>query len=220
MSTYFLAVQSTYSGIELGIFNGIRCIALVTETKYAASKNFVPLLDQLLVAQQLILHDLAFIAVNIGPGPFTTLRTVIATANGLSFATNIPLIGITTFDAMSYEYRSDEWNLNVYLLDAFGQKVYYAIQHKETAETIGCANISLFLEQLKATYTLGLIRFIGNGAQKHQEAIRDIFLSAAQFSEPSLEGKSLCCLAQSALDQWHKTRSGVSEVAPVYFELP
>jgi tRNA threonylcarbamoyladenosine biosynthesis protein TsaB len=45
--------------------------------------------------------DLDRIAVTVGPGAFTGLRIALSAARGFSVATGVPVVGITTFDAVA-----------------------------------------------------------------------------------------------------------------------
>ena len=44
------------------------------------------------------------VAVSIGPGSFTGLRIGLATAKGLSFAWNVPIVGVTTPISLAYNF--------------------------------------------------------------------------------------------------------------------
>ena len=92
--TFFLAAQHTYDGIQIGLFNGPKLIQTLFCEKKNASKKIVSLVDQLLRDHKVSFDDLLFVAANQGPGPFTSLRVVIASMNGIAFATKKSMIGI------------------------------------------------------------------------------------------------------------------------------
>ena len=52
--------------------------------------------------------DLDLVAVTIGPGSFTGLRVGIATARGIALAASIPLIGISSFEAVAANIEQDK----------------------------------------------------------------------------------------------------------------
>src|SRR5581483_212122 len=90
----FLTIHTGYQNVELGLFQEKRCIARAREQNKRISKYFLSFLQELLSAHNVLIEDLTFIAANQGPAPFTTLRVMLASINGLSFATNIPLVGV------------------------------------------------------------------------------------------------------------------------------
>ena len=51
-------------------------------------------------------HDLAAVAVAIGPGAFTGLRAGIGVAKGLHLATSVPLIGVSTLEATALPFAA------------------------------------------------------------------------------------------------------------------
>ena len=75
---------------------------------------------------------LAFLAVNQGPGAFTSLRVIIASINGLALGdAQKRLIGVDGLDALAQEahqkYIKDQNALLVPLLNAYNSEVYYGV---------------------------------------------------------------------------------------------
>ena len=61
----------------------------------------VPLIGQVMEEARTSFADLDRIAVTTGPGTFTGVRIGIATARGLALASGVPLVGITTLEAIA-----------------------------------------------------------------------------------------------------------------------
>jgi tRNA threonylcarbamoyladenosine biosynthesis protein TsaB len=61
------------------------------------AEALVPMIDTVMTEARLELAALDFIAVTVGPGSFTGIRTGLATARGLALASGLPVIGITSF---------------------------------------------------------------------------------------------------------------------------
>jgi len=57
--------------------------------------------DRMLAACQVRLDQLQAIAVSIGPGSFTGLRSGLSFAKGLAFGRNLPIIGVPTLQALA-----------------------------------------------------------------------------------------------------------------------
>lgn len=70
--------------------------------KKTHSQTLLPMLDEIVRMTELDLHEIDAIAVAAGPGSFTGLRIGSATAKGLGFALDKPLIHIPTVDGLAY----------------------------------------------------------------------------------------------------------------------
>lgn len=164
-----LAIQSTYQSIELGLFFDGNLRVSVQEHKNNASKNIIPIIGSLLAEEKITLSDLTYIAVNQGPGPYTTLRVVIATANGLAYATQKPIVGVNAFSAFAHEIDSDTTPTYI-LFDAFNKDVYYAQVLEKKITMSGSCSIDELFERI-AIKKDASIRFFGNGCTVYAEKL-------------------------------------------------
>jgi tRNA threonylcarbamoyladenosine biosynthesis protein TsaB len=116
----------------------------------------------------LTLDELDAVAVAKGPGSYTGLRIGVATAKGLCYALDKPLIAINTLDAMAYQLADisigSHWLCP--MLDARRMEVYCALYDQNLQAILPtCAKIidaSSFAEYL----SIHPILFFGNGALK------------------------------------------------------
>jgi tRNA threonylcarbamoyl adenosine modification protein YeaZ len=217
--TTFLAIQNTYEVIELALFDDSNVIDSATIDKKEATKTIVTVLHALLERNKCSLDSLKFFAVNQGPGPFTTLRVVIATMNGLAFATNIPLIGVDGLDALCAEEQDASYPITVVLLNAFNADVYYAIQVGDAyPQRKGCMKIDLFLKNLKIHIPDKNIRFLGNGAELYQQEIMTLFGIQAQLPSPQTQTCSVFMVGIMALVRWQQKNSLSSQLLPLYLK--
>jgi tRNA threonylcarbamoyladenosine biosynthesis protein TsaB len=65
------------------------------------AQAILPLIEKLLNQAKLILADIEFIAVSVGPGSFTGVRAGIATAQGLAYGLGIKVIPMGTLDLIA-----------------------------------------------------------------------------------------------------------------------
>ena len=88
------------------------------------SALLLPTLRQHLDASQLKPGQCAAIAVDVGPGGFTSLRTACGVAQGLAIAWNVPTVPLSSFECMLSEMDA-EYPVTV-LMDARLNEVYMA----------------------------------------------------------------------------------------------
>lgn len=210
----FLAIQNTYDQVQMALCLDGTLSKIISLDKTVASKECICALEQLLAQNSVSLNNLSYIAVNQGPGPFTTLRVVISTVNGLSFARGIPLVGINGLQALAGEHPAPT---KVVLLNAFGQDIYYLIE-SHGDQTMGVANTASLVQLVMEKIPHDPILFLGNGALLYQELITATFGDRAQFLFPLFQTSSLDSIAQRARAQW-KTRQNISfQLQPLYYK--
>lgn len=94
--------------------------------KKTHSQTLLPMLEELKNMTELELDTVDAIAVAGGPGSFTGLRIGSATAKGLAWTMNVPVISVPTTEAMAYHfYGSDK--LICPIMDARRSQVYCGI---------------------------------------------------------------------------------------------
>lgn len=74
----------------------IACVSLPSGPQSAQA--ILPQIEVLLKKEGLILNRLSFLTVGIGPGSYTGMRVGAMAAKTLSFALNIPLVGVSTLE--------------------------------------------------------------------------------------------------------------------------
>ena len=183
-SSVALVLQSTYEQIEIGLLVNGQLTAQVSLPKAIASSQILLVIDQLLRAQACQITDLQFIAANLGPAPFTSLRVVIATVNGLGFATGIPLIGVNGLQAFVTEFALDQRSLGttLALLNAYNQDLYYGLLDQTGQFSSGWGKaVQLLPELAQQLRVAGVhqINLIGNGMSLFAAQIAQCFADFA-----------------------------------------
>jgi tRNA threonylcarbamoyladenosine biosynthesis protein TsaB len=213
----FLVLQNTYDELQIALMKDNQLIASRSLSKINASALFTSELQTLLDTHQVKLLEIPFIAVNQGPGPFTTLQVLLASANGLSFATNIPLIGVDGLDACLQEYADSNFPNTVILLNAFSKDVYFAIQ-TDGKITKGYHNIDALIERIKQLIPHEQIRFLGNGTQMFAEKITAAFAQNAYIPEKIPSYCSITTVGALALEAYKKNKQGKNQLLPLYLK--
>lgn len=215
---YYLAIQNTYTHVQMALFEDATQRAFVEIDKMHASKECIPFLHALLASNNLSIEQLAFITANQGPGPFTTLRVVIATINGLSYSKKIPLIGVNAIEAFLQESEHFPQTNKVVLLNAFGQDAYYGIQITDNYQETGCAKIDSVLLAIAQKIPEGEILFLGNGADLFKTALENSFANRAAFVSPNPQTVSLAQIAKMGLARWQSQHEIHHQLQPLYFK--
>ena len=209
----FITLQSTYKNVECALFNNTLCIGTFTIDKTKASKQLLLSIGALLNQHCISFSELSFIAVNHGPGPFTTLRVVIATVNGLSFASNIPLIGIDGIIAFLNEQNQND--NNVALLNAFSGDVYFGIKTNKGQVETGYQKAETLIAHLKKQFGDNPINFVGNGSILHRDLIESTFgpIKNVITETPHIES-----IGKAGLALWQQQKNGASQIHPHYLK--
>lgn len=163
-----------------------------------------PAIQMLLEEQSITMNDLAAVAVSNGPGSYTGLRVSLASAKGICFALQIPLLTLSTLEIMAAAMKksikgADE--MKPYLLcpmiDARRNEVFMALYTSDLVSIIHPS--AAVLEETMFDHYQQTIYFGGNGAQKWMNMTRSVshFLTDCA---PEMAA-SLCEMAQHRLEQ-------------------
>lgn len=139
------------------------------------SSHLSLLISQLLANTGHTLQDLDAVAISDGPGSYTGLRIGAAAAKGLCFALDIPLVAVSTLQALAHQVAagtaSPEDFLYCPMLDARRMEVYTALYTHTGAEVL--APTPLVLDETSLAEQLAHHRLLcfGNGAAKFQPLV-------------------------------------------------
>lgn len=166
---------------------------------------------QLLHEQKISIKDLSAISVSAGPGSYTGLRVGMATAKGLCYALNIPLITIGTLKMMSAAARNEPFDLLCPMIDARRMEVFTALYNKDLNEVLPPVNMILDENSFQSQLEHKTICFFGNGSEKAKTLIHH---SHASFAHYDIDARQLCALAADAYA--HKDFADLAYSVPVY----
>lgn len=159
------------------------------------SKQVTVLIDSLLQENGFNLSQIEAIAVSIGPGSYTGLRIGLATAKGLCFGLEIPLIALPTLKILAQGLRQSQQEYShvrlLPMLDARRMEVYAACYELEDLQEIQASKAVILDENSFSELQGTTLLAFGNGAEKWQSTCRhpDIqFVNNPLFPEAQFMG--------------------------------
>ncbi len=164
-------------------------------TPQSASSQLAPIIDQLLKDSKISSKEINAVAVASGPGSYTGLRIGVATAKGLCFALQIPLIAINTLELMAYQVVNSSTSppergqggevLLCPMLDARRMEVYCLLTDLNLNIIEQTQAKIIDQESFKEWLDRRTIFFFGNGADKCKDIIKHINAIFIQDINPS-----------------------------------
>ncbi|MFR1638052.1 MAG: tRNA (adenosine(37)-N6)-threonylcarbamoyltransferase complex dimerization subunit type 1 TsaB [Eggerthellaceae bacterium] len=95
------------------------------EARRASNTQLLPRIDAALAEHGVAREDIACVAVGRGPGSFTGVRLAMATAKGIASALEVPLVGVSSLDAVAWNaWAAGERGPLSVVADAMRKEVY------------------------------------------------------------------------------------------------
>lgn len=234
---YILALDTANEVIALGV--GLLCektgpaVSLVASrvipAHRASNTQLLPQADALLSELGISRSDIACLVVGRGPGSFTGVRIAMATAKGAANALRVPLIGVSSLDAVAQGAHA--WGIRGRVLvaaDAMRKEIYpvrYLLTDAgvERLEADSVAKAETAAAAISAAEDPGQLSICGDALNKYAELFQDAgTLLPAELWTPSGEGLLLAFQAawrKGECDPRDKHRHDPAFVLPVYTRL-
>jgi len=205
-----LSLETSTTNCSVSLSNKGETLVLKEDNNanYSHAESLHIFIDDVLKSTKLTLKDLDAIAVSKGPGSYTGLRIGVSAAKGLCYALNIPLISVSTLQALAHQLTINN-SIIVSMLDARRLEVYSAI-YNASYNVIRDVEAQILDENSFSEYLkLKTVYFIGNGVEKTKRLITH---PNAIF----VEGKLPSANEMSLLAYQKYKKSDIEDVA--YFE--
>jgi len=167
----FLLIETATTNCSVALANRQHIPAKKEENSgYSHAENLLVFIKELCQESSVELSSLDAIILSLGPGSYTGLRIGASAAKGLSFALDIPIIGIETLESINSSVEAQEFEGNVVpVLDARRMEVYSAVfnQNERLEETKATILDENSFSQLASTPVL----IIGVGTKKCKEVL-------------------------------------------------
>lgn len=136
-----LAFDTSSIACSVALQHGEKIIALHKIAPMQQTRLLLPMINELLTAHSLKLSSLDAIAYGAGPGSFTGMRITSAVAQGLAYASNKPIIAISSLAAAAQAaYQNQRWTNVWVVVDARMEQVYsahYRLNNQHHMELVG-----------------------------------------------------------------------------------
>lgn len=125
-----LALDAASSACSCAVWRDDEVFSRFALTPREHTRRLMPMIDDVLAEAQLSLTDLDALAYGQGPGSFTGLRIAAGVAQGLAFALERPLIGVSTLAALALAaHRRYHLRHVISALDARMGEIYVGAYH-------------------------------------------------------------------------------------------
>lgn len=182
---YLLHIESSSTVCSVALSNDDSLVALKElDAGYTHAENLHVFIKDVLQEQNVSLAQLQGISVSSGPGSYTGLRIGFATAKGLAYALQIPLIVVDTLKvlaSLAVKQYPDSF-LFCPMLDARRMEVYTALYTKDLSLQMAPLALVLNEESIACFREPGTtVCFFGDGMPKAKTLLESI--PSAHFLE-------------------------------------
>ncbi len=216
-----LSIDSSAKSASVAVTDGAHLLSeCYVNTSLTHSRTLMPMIDNALGQSDMSIKDIDAFCVNAGPGSFTGIRIGVAAIKGLALAENKPCAGISTLEAIAYNFTDCDCVICC-AMDARCNQVYNALFRSESGKitrlcedrAISVAELCARLKEFDETVYLA-----GDGAElcinAFDEAPRNIRLAAENRRFQRAYGTAL------AADENKEAFCDSALLVPSYLRLP
>ena len=213
-----LGIDTSTPQTSVAIGNDREILANVSIAGKARQESVTPALQQMLAWSGLDLGRVGGIAIGIGPGLFTGLRVGVETAKTLAQVLNVPIVGITSLDALAFAVRHTSRQIACVIDARRGEvfaAVYRAVPGGVARET---DHLVLKPDHLVAELQAlpGEVLCVGNGAILYRREIEDLG-SRVEFASPAVAYPDAAALVELAIPRFtREEHDRLFDVVPLY----
>ena len=192
---YLLNIHTATENAIVNICDGPKVLSTLANSDPKQHASFLhTAVHQILHANDIKPKDLKAIGVTGGPGSYTGIRVGLATAKGLCYALDIPLLLFNTLEVMAFsaiEHISNTKALYCPMIDARRQEVFTGVYDHQLNEMSHPSAVILNENSFGDLLEEHLIYFFGSGSLKFKQMAKN---TSAMFCEERLNitSQSLC----------------------------
>ena len=163
-----LAIETTTKNCSVALFDNSSLLGLKEQNSEAFShaEQLTLFIEEVVKKSNITLKQLDGIILSKGPGSYTGLRIGTSTAKGLCYALDIPLVSVSTLQAMAFgTSKKEDYKLYCPMIDARRTEVFASIYDKDNNE-VREIRADIVDQHTYDDFLKDKILFFGDGAQK------------------------------------------------------
>jgi len=187
--------------------------------KKTHSQKLMVMIDEIMKDLMLKPSDIDVYAASTGPGSFTGLRIGVTTAKAMAYATNKPVVGVPTLDALAYNIVTSKFIICP-ILDARNSQVYTSLYEvkdnrlERITEYMGipvCELVEIINKKNRK------VIFTGDAINLHEEYFMSVLGENCDFAPPANRLQRGASVAELALIMAKEGKTTSSfELVPYY----
>ena len=218
-----LAIDTTSRSASVALFDGTHVVASRSWWSVVNhSAELMPSVVQVLQSRNATPRSLDAVAVALGPGGFSALRTGLSVAKGMAMASRIPILGVSSLELEAYPFRCAGKTVCALLEAGRGEVASALISNFPDLDRFREDRISGPADLLDEIEALRLesVLFCGEGLTPWVEMVKERMGQRAILSQipASARSESLAALA------WNRLEEGSSDeldlLQPNYLRMP
>jgi tRNA threonylcarbamoyladenosine biosynthesis protein TsaB len=170
---YILNIHTATENAIVTLCNGGDVLKTLINSDPKRHASFLHVaINQILKDTNIQPNDLCAVGVTAGPGSYTGIRVGLASAKGLCFALNIPLMILNTLEVMAIsliENINNQEALYCPMIDARRMEVFTSVYDRNLREVIPPTAIVLTEDTFGDLISVRPVYFIGSGIQKFKK---------------------------------------------------
>lgn len=202
-------------------------VALMDEAVLLAEKNqencashasaLIPAIQDLLASLACPFSAIEGLAVSVGPGSFTGLRVGLSTMVGFRAVTGLPLVTVSTLEAMAWSHRTSGRPVCPMLI-ARTNEVYWAQFQWQDGRVVRLLEDRVgTIQDMMDSIRQPMVLF-GEGWLRHQRVIMETLGDMVIGGTPESMNPSACHVGLASLDAFQSGKLAGSHISPHYVQ--
>ncbi len=218
-----LAIDTTTRSASVALFDGTHVVASRSwRSVVNHSAELMPSVAQVLQSRDATPRSLDAVAVALGPGGFSALRTGLSVAKGMAMASRLPILGVSSLELEAYPFRCAGQTVCALLEAGRGEAASALISNSPDLDRLREDRISGpddLLDEIEAL-RLESVLFCGEGLPPWAEMVKERMGQRAILCQvpASARAESLAALAWNRLEEG--SYDELDLLQPNYLRMP